>query len=337
MCIALISTAHPAYRLILIDNRDEFLNRPTAPASHWPDPNSHVIGGRDLLRAVQGTWLAVTTDGRIAVLTNFREEGAQHERAVSRGVIVRAFLTDSSSSTEEFVKKMIASGAGKDAGGFSFVCGRIGEPLAVMSNRAQSEDDIPWIAAKPGETVGLSNAAFGDRSWHKVAHGERLMHDTIEESIKSHESEDQLVNRLLDLLSTDTLPRGGDKASLATYINELRNSIFVPVIGKKDPPGLSADEGATARMGEKAMVLEGRLDNKLPLGVSGAYGTQKQSVILVSHSGRVRFIERTLYDNDVNPIPLGEGDLEFVFDIKVRGNEKAFPRASQESTIAPLA
>src|SRR5947207_1114724 len=177
MCIALISTAHPAYQLILIDNRDEFLNRPTAPAAWWPDPNGHVVGGRDLLRSVHGTWLGVTIDGRIAVLTNFREEGAQPEGATSRGAITRGFLAENSfSNTEGFVKDMVASGVGRDAGGFSLVCGRIGEPLAVISNRAKSEDDIPWIAAKPGETIGLSNAAFGDRSWHKVASGEKLMH-----------------------------------------------------------------------------------------------------------------------------------------------------------------
>ena len=316
MCIALISTAHPAYQLILIDNRDEYLNRPTAPAAWWPDPNAHVIGGRDLLRPVQGTWLGVTTEGRIAVLTNFREEGVQHEGTISRGAIIRAFLTDNSfSSTEEFVKAMVASGAGRDAGGFSLVCGKIGEPLAVMSNRAQSEDDIPWIANKPGETIGLSNAAFGDRSWHKVASGEKLMYNALAQSVRAAESEDQLVKRLLELLSTDTLPRQVDGAGLETYINELRNSIFVPAIGRMHLSGLHADEVSAARKDEKAEVLEGRLDNKLPLGVSGLYGTQKQSVILVSHSGKVRFIERTLHDNDVNPIPLGEGDREFVFTV----------------------
>ena len=316
MCIALISTAHPAYQLILIDNRDEYLNRPTAPASWWPDPHAHVVAGRDLLRPIQGTWLGVTTDGRIAVLTNFREEGPQHEGAVSRGVIIRAFLTDNSfSSTEEFVRSVLASGAGRDAGGFSLVCGKIGEPLAVISNRAKSEDDIAWIASKPGETVGLSNAAFGDRSWPKVANGEKLMHSALAESVNTGESEEQLVKRLLDLLSTDTLPRQGDGAGLETYINELRNSIFVPPIGRNDLSILPADEVSAARKHEIAEVVEGRLDNKLPLGVSGLYGTQKQSVILVSHSGKVRFLERTLHDNDVNPIPLGEGDREFIFTV----------------------
>jgi uncharacterized protein with NRDE domain len=318
MCIALISTAHPAYQLILIDNRDEYLNRPTAPAAWWPDPNTHVLGGRDLLRPVQGTWLGVTTDGRIAVLTNFREKGVQYEGATSRGVIIRAFLTDNSfSSTDEFVKNVVASGAGRDAGGFSLVCGKIGEPLAVMSNRAKSEDDIPWIAAKPGETVGLSNAAFGDRSWHKVARGETLMHKALADSIHAEESEDQLVQRLLDLLSTDTLPRGANGAGLETYINELRNSIFVPPIGRKDLSGLPADKVASAREEEKVQVLENGLDNKLPLGVSGLYGTQKQSIILVSRSGKVRFLERTLHDNDANPIPLGGGDREFIFEVKI--------------------
>jgi uncharacterized protein with NRDE domain len=317
MCIAVISTAHPAYQLILVDNRDEYLNRPTAPASWWPDPNSNILGGRDLLRPTQGTWLGVTTDGRIAVLTNFREAGVQHEGAISRGVVIRAFLTDSSfSSTDEFVKGMVAGGAGRDAGGFSLVCGKIGEPLAVMSNRAKNEDDIPWIAAMPGETIGLSNAAFGDRSWPKVTQGEKMMRDALSESVQAGESEDELIKRLLDLLSTDTLPRHAEGAGLEAYINNLRKTIFVPVIGKKDPPGLPADEVAAARKNEKAEVLEGRLDNKLPLGVSGLYGTQKQSVILVSHSGKVRFIERTLHDNNADPIPLGAGDREFVFEVK---------------------
>jgi uncharacterized protein with NRDE domain len=317
MCIALISTAHPAYQLVLISNRDEYLNRPTAPASWWPEPNSNVLGGRDLLRSIQGTWLGVTTDGRIAALTNFRETGVQHEGAASRGVVVRAFLTDNSfSSTDEFVRGMVASGAGRDAGGFSLVCGKIGEPLAVMSNRAKSEDDIPWIATVPGETIGLSNAAFGDRSWPKVTQGEEMMRSALSESVQAGESEDQLIKRLLDLLSTDTLPRHGDEAGLETYINDLRKTIFVPTIGRKDPPGLPADKVAAARKNEKMEVLEERMDNKLPLGVSGLYGTQKQSVILVSHSRRVRFIERTLHDNNVNPIPLGEGDREFVFEVK---------------------
>ena len=38
MCIALLSTSHPLYPFIFLSNRDEFLNRPTAPPT----------GGRNL-------------------------------------------------------------------------------------------------------------------------------------------------------------------------------------------------------------------------------------------------------------------------------------------------
>lgn len=310
MCIALLSTAHPAYSLILVDNRDEYLNRPTAPASWWPSPHSHVLGGRDLLRSVQGTWLGVTRKGRIAVLTNFREDGPPPAGAVSRGAIIRAFLTDSHQSTEVFVRETVASGVSKDAGGFTLVCGSIGEPLAVMSNRAASEAEIPWIHPKTAQTVGLSNAAYGDHGWKKVSDGERMLKEAIKGSVDSCEGEDAFIQRLIKLLSTDTLPRIEEGEDLRTYISQLRNTIFVPVIGRQ--ANLHADEIAAADRTEKASVAP----NNQELGVSGFYGTQKQTVVLVGHSGTVRFFERTLYDSDGKPVPIGEGDLDFNFEME---------------------
>lgn len=310
MCIALISTAHPAYRLILIDNRDEYLNRPTAAASWWPEPHSQVLGGRDLHRPVQGTWLGVTKNGRIAVLTNFKEDGTPPRMAVSRGAIIRSFLTDAHLDTEAFVKDMVASGVSRDAGGFSLVCGNAGERLAVMSNRVASEADIPWTSPETQQTVGLSNAAFGNHSWKKVDDGERLLRKAIEDSVDKGESEDDFVQRLIALLSTDTLPRLKEGEGLETYVAQLRNTIFVPAIGHRT--GVYADEIAAAATQEKIRVVA----NEQELGVSGLYGTQKQTVVLVDHSDRVHFFERTLYDGNSDPIPLGQGDLSFAFEIQ---------------------
>ena len=317
MCIALISTAHPKYQLILIDNRDEFLKRPTALAAWWPEPDSNVLGGRDLLRSAQGTWLGVTTEGRIAVLTNFREDGVVPEGAISRGVIIRAFLTDETlSDTAAFVKSTVLSGTAKHAGGFSLVCGKIGEPLAVISNRAKDEDDIPWIAPNEPKIVGLSNAAYSDHSWPKVQQGQQLMHDAIEESMRHGEGEDKLIERLLGLLSTDTLPRQEEGVGLETHIHQLRKTIFVPAIGHKPLSDLPADEVAAAKKNEKVEVVGGKTEDKSALGVSGLYGTQKQTVVLADHDGNVKFFERTLYDNDANPVRRGEGDVDFTFKIK---------------------
>jgi uncharacterized protein with NRDE domain len=311
MCIALLSTAHPSYSLILIDNRDEFLNRPTAPASWWPEPHSQVLGGRDLLRPVQGTWLGITKQGRIAVLTNFKEDGPLPQGKVSRGAIIRTFLTDSHSDTEAFVRKMLASGVSRDAGGFSLVCGNIGQPLAVMSNRAASEAEIPWIYPGSAQTVGLSNAAYGDHDWKKVIDGERMLAEAVTQSLDEGESEDEFIQRLIKLLSTDTLPRLGQDGDFETYIAELKNTVFVPPIGHL--PELHADEIAAAAKEDKVLIP---LKKEQVLGVNGVYGTQKQTVVLADHSGKVRFFERTLHNSNSWPIPTGQGDLNFTFEIQ---------------------
>lgn len=71
-------------------NRDEFHHRPTAPLQVWPDA-PQVMAGRDL--ASSGTWLGVSTDGRFAALTNYRDPARQRPDARSRGALVADFLT----------------------------------------------------------------------------------------------------------------------------------------------------------------------------------------------------------------------------------------------------
>ena len=329
MCIALISTAHPAYPLILIDNRDEYLNRPSDIAKWWPEPNSHVLGGRDMLRDAHGTWLGVTKSGKIAVLTNYREDVTPPPAAVSRGAIIKKFLTEDVGPVEDFVKNVVNAGIARNAGGFSLVCGHIGKKLAVISNRAKDQSQVPWVAGDVVQTIGLSNAAFSDRSWKKVTLGEELMLNTIRQSIEKEESEDQLVARFLDLLSHDTLPRGGngDDAGLETYIFNLRNTILVPPLGRRNMIGLKDDEIAAARKHEKLDILGHNTPLPLgtpamngankaqQLGVSGIYGTQKQTVVLADKDGNVRFFERTLFDAHSNPIARGKGDVDINFKI----------------------
>ena len=86
MCLILLAhDLHPRYRLVVAANRDEFYERPTAPA-HWWEEEPGVLGGRDLRSG--GTWMGITRHGRFAAITNFREPGKVRADAPSRGGLV---------------------------------------------------------------------------------------------------------------------------------------------------------------------------------------------------------------------------------------------------------
>ena len=69
-------------------NRDELHERPTAPAGWWENQEA-ILGGRDLQAG--GTWLAVDRDGRLAAVTNFRED-PQLAYPRSRGHLAEDYL-----------------------------------------------------------------------------------------------------------------------------------------------------------------------------------------------------------------------------------------------------
>lgn len=61
MCLILLAyNAHPRYRLVVAANRDEFYNRPTAPAAFWDDAPD-VFAARDLRGALVRDFLAGST------------------------------------------------------------------------------------------------------------------------------------------------------------------------------------------------------------------------------------------------------------------------------------
>lgn len=90
MClIALAWHVHPRYPLVLIANRDEFHARPTAPAAVHPD-DPQVFGGRDLEKG--GSWLMVSSQGRMAAVTNVRLPQPADPDAASRGQLVTGYV-----------------------------------------------------------------------------------------------------------------------------------------------------------------------------------------------------------------------------------------------------
>lgn len=91
MCLVAVAwRAHPRYPLIILGNRDEMHQRPSAAAAWWTD-HPQVLGGRDLVAG--GSWLAVSRSGRFAVVTNNPRRRPGPGRDLSRGQLVAGFVT----------------------------------------------------------------------------------------------------------------------------------------------------------------------------------------------------------------------------------------------------
>jgi uncharacterized protein with NRDE domain len=156
MCLVLIALdSHPDYSLIVAANRDEFYDRPTAPAGFWADAPT-VLAGRDLKAG--GTWLGVDRQGRLAAVTNYRQGQRESAAPRSRGHLVSDFLTRGIGALEHMERVQ------GDAGlynGFNLIASDAAG-LFYYSNREGRVRPLP-----PG-MYGLSNHLL-DTPWPKVA------------------------------------------------------------------------------------------------------------------------------------------------------------------------
>ena len=92
MCLIVLAwKTHPDFPLVVVANRDEYFERPTAAAHWWPEPK-RLLAGRD--EEAGGSWLGVSADGRFAALTNYRDPSRlSPEGKRSRGELVVDALT----------------------------------------------------------------------------------------------------------------------------------------------------------------------------------------------------------------------------------------------------
>lgn len=345
MCIVLLTTAHPSYALIAIDNRDEFVRRPTSRPHWWVSNHQEILSARDQQREEQGTWFGITKTGKLAVLTNYRETNmadADHpvQGARSRGGMVTAWLAGpKEETTQGFVSRLLEGGSLKSVGGFSLVCGKLRrrkdlaaglEPLAIVSNRSGSSDDVPWLLEKRDVVYGLSNTSYDDPvTWPKVKLGKEELLKIVQEAIETGSGEEDMLDKLYALLDTDTLPEQ-DGQDFESYIYQLRNSIFIPAIGqegasqdalKSDQTDMTSKSAARVReskgrSSDSELRDEERPDAATNDCMSGIYGTQRQTILLVDWNGHATFFERSLWDEAGNPIERGKADMKFEFQIE---------------------
>lgn len=156
MCIAVFAwKIHPDYPLVFAGNRDELHARLSLPAGFWEDA-PRVLGGRDLKAG--GTWLGVSTGGRFALVTNYRDGPAPQSGPRSRGELTADFLRGTAAPPHYLQE--IRSHMDEYAG-FSLIVGER-DALWYFSNRGGE----PPRAITPG-IHGLSNHLL-DTPWPKV-------------------------------------------------------------------------------------------------------------------------------------------------------------------------
>jgi uncharacterized protein with NRDE domain len=158
MCLIFISlNNHPDYKLIVAGNRDEFYKRKTSPAHFWDD-HPHIVAGRDL--EAGGTWLGMSKNGKISMVTNYRDLRNLKQVAPSRGHLVSEYLLNGD-QPGEYLNNVARKGSAYN--GFNLIAGWPDE-LHYYSNYKAGVERIP-------EGVhGLSNHLL-NTPWPKVERG----------------------------------------------------------------------------------------------------------------------------------------------------------------------
>jgi uncharacterized protein with NRDE domain len=199
MCLILFSFhQHPTYKFILAANRDEFYARKTEPASFWPN-HTYILGGRDVEAIRQdgtcGTWMAMTTSGKIAMITNYRDFKNLKTIAPSRGHLVTDFLIRDIDA-ESYLGEI--ESVKNNYNGFNVILGNVNN-LFYLSNYRNGIDHLS------AGFYGLSNHLL-ESPWPKVVLAKSKLESILKKSIidpqelfeimrdESHAPDDNLPN-----------------------------------------------------------------------------------------------------------------------------------------------
>lgn len=170
MCLVAIAwRAHPRYPLVIAGNRDEFHERPSAPAAWWDEP-AGVLGGRDLLAG--GSWLAVSRGGRFAVVLNNPQRAADATTTASRGHLVSEFVAGNKPGGRFIDAVQVRAHA------YAGFCLLLGTPVQVRGFASPAGNHPPRWTLRPG--VAAFSNSLPAQPWPKVGHLERAVTRRLE-------------------------------------------------------------------------------------------------------------------------------------------------------------
>jgi uncharacterized protein with NRDE domain len=217
--VALALDKSRRFPLVVAVNRDESFERPTAPLSWWAPRGGgpSILGGRDLRSG--GTWLGLTAEGRLGLLTNLRNSRPAFEDAPSRADIVPNWL-----SARDAVDKFWMRTAVAGYNGFNLIAAdfRTGECFWMTNSGVYPRRLERGI-------YGLSSAEL-DAASPKVD----SLKNKVLRSVEHAKGADTLVAELFDALSDrtpaqdDRLPRTGASRDRERHLS----SAFVRIPGE---------------------------------------------------------------------------------------------------------
>jgi uncharacterized protein with NRDE domain len=238
MCVIFFAyRQHPEFPLVLIANRDEFYERPTAAAGFWGDA-PEIFAGRDLVHG--GTWLGISKTGRFAAVTNYRDPLAPTGK-YSRGKLVGDFLK-TSAPVEEYLREI--QSRAEDFSGFNLLIGEFSAPRAKLGYYSNRENKIKLLT--PG-VYGLSNHLL-DAPWRKVERGKNELRRLLENGAPAKEA-------LFEILSDRSLAddRELPETGIGYEREKLLSAIFIetPVYGTRSSSLVLVDENYQISLDER--------------------------------------------------------------------------------------
>ena len=235
--------------LVLLSNRDEFLQRPTEPLHQWID--QPIYAGRD--EQSGGTWLGIyqqqhadlcKQNGRWAAVLNFRDgiQASNDER--SRGALVTDFLT-STLSPMDFARQISL----QEYAGFNLIIGDTMQAV-IVNNRGHAPTPL---------YAGLHVISNGqpEESWFKTERLRGRLRQEVLPLISENNAHEYWHEAAFNVLS-DSTPAPTDKlpdTGVPIEIEQALSSIYI------EPTSLTS------------------LETIVPI-----YGTRTQSILTLSNT-----------------------------------------------------
>ena len=259
--------------LLILSNRDEFIDRPTLPLYEWQGVHQGVIAGQDAQAG--GTWLGVhPQSGRWGILLNYRKIDRHNPRptfTTTRGEIVVDFLLGSLSPLA-FARQLEVMAYD----GFNLVIGDRHQAV-MLNNRGHG------IEVLANGLYVLSNGEPND-AWFKTERlrgrvRQEVLPLVAEQIADMKMTDEEQATQLPTQLSNQLLNSQADWQTAAFAV--LTDTVQAPV-EQLPPTGLSPDaEMALSSIFIPTARLQGVFSHGYGTGISSVVAMTKQHVSIV--------------------------------------------------------